>query len=314
MGQTGALSVNSTKAPNRRTIVVLGVEVAALERDDALDAVERLLLSPRAASVGFVNAHTITVAQRHEAYLHALRETDLLLNDGAGLALAARLNGERFPANLNGTDFTPQLLARAAERGWRVFLFGGRPGVADTAARRLADQIPGLMVVGTADGYTLDDEQAVEKIRAAGTDLLLVAMGNPLQELWLTAHLPATGARLGVGVGAFLDFAAGRVRRAPLWMRRASLEWLYRLAIEPRRLFNRYVVGIPVFLAQVLRAQVLRAQVLRARVAGHTDVSAATTACAATTGRVGHRRPRSEPRAADAAPGREPNAAGHCAA
>jgi exopolysaccharide biosynthesis WecB/TagA/CpsF family protein len=241
------------------TIEVLGVEVAAMDRCGALDEVERLLDGPDAAWVGFVNAHSLNLACENDAYRDALDTAELVLNDGAGLALAARLNGRQFPDNLNGTDFTPQLLQRAAQGGHTVFLFGARPGVAEAAALRLAADIPGLVVAGTADGYTLSDDEVVAKVRASGADVLLVAMGNPIQELWLAEHLADTGARLGVAVGAFLDFTAGRVQRAPLWMRRSSLEWLYRLAIEPRRMFRRYVLGNPKFVVNVLRARLATA-------------------------------------------------------
>jgi exopolysaccharide biosynthesis WecB/TagA/CpsF family protein len=176
------------------------------------------------------------------------------------VGLAGRLQGGRFPANLNGTDFTPRLLALAAERGWSAFFLGARPGVALAASERLAARIPGLRVAGVRDGHFAKDDTVglVAEIRESGAEILMVALGNPRQETWLDRHLAATGVRLGVGVGGFFDFTAGRVPRAPVWMRHAGMEWSFRLLREPRRLWRRYVVGNPEFLARVLGAEVRR--------------------------------------------------------
>ncbi len=239
------------------TTTVLGVGVAVLDVDAALTEVRRLLNGHEPAVLAYANAHTLNVASRNEEFLRVLREADLVLNDGSGLALAARLRGMTFPANLNGTDFTPKVLLAAAECGASVFLLGGAPGVAQAAAERLRTDIPGLTVAGCAPGYVggADLPALLARIRASNARVLLVGMGNPQQELWLADHLAETGAVLGVAVGAFLDFAAQRVPRAPVWMRSAGIEWMYRLAREPRRLFGRYVAGNPLFLQRVVFEQ-----------------------------------------------------------
>lgn len=236
------------------TINVLGVPVAALTERQAIDEVSRLLAEPRPRTLVYVNAHSLNLARSHPRYRACLTDADLVLNDGSGLSLAARVRGLRFPANLNGTDFTPEVLRVAARDGLGVYLLGGRDGVAAEAARRLPAVVPGLRVVGHHHGYVDDGQgdELAERIRQSGADIVLVAMGNPQQELWLAEHLPATGAALGVAVGAYFDFVAERVPRAPRWMRNAGIEWLYRLRREPRRLFTRYVVGNPLFMARVL--------------------------------------------------------------
>jgi exopolysaccharide biosynthesis WecB/TagA/CpsF family protein len=151
-------------------------------------------------------------------------------------------------------------LALAAERGWSAFLLGARPGVAREAGERLAARISGLRLAGARDGYFAEEEtpRVLAEIRASGAEVLMVAFGNPRQEAWLDRHLAASGVRLGVGVGGFFDFAAGRVPRAPIWMQQAGLEWTFRLLHEPRRLWRRYVLGNPEFLARVLHAEVRR--------------------------------------------------------
>lgn len=236
---------------------MLGVPVARLTATAAREELVRLYEGDRPALVAYANAHTLNLASRDSGYREVLRSADIVLNDGAGLDIAGRLFGKPFPENLNGSDFNPAILEEAAARGWPVFFLGARPGVAEEAARRLAPRIAGLRVVGTRDGYfpASESEAVAREIAATGAGLLMVAMGNPLQETWLSRHLETTGARLGVGVGAFLDFSAGVVPRAPAWMNRLWLEWLYRLIQEPRRMWRRYVVGNPLFLLRVLRAR-----------------------------------------------------------
>ena len=128
-------------------------------------------------------------------------------------------------------------------------MLGARPGVAELAAERLRHRLPGLRLVGTHHGYSgnAEADAVARRVRATGASLLMVALGQPRQEHWLQRHLPVTGARVGVAVGGFLDFAAGVVRRAPPWVDRVDLEWAFRLAQEPRRLASRYLVGNAVF-------------------------------------------------------------------
>ena len=236
-----------------RGMWVLNTWVDALPGDEVLAILsDRSLQAPR--HLCYVNAHSLNLAYRDESYRGALSRASLVLNDGIGLDLAARMQGRDFPENLNGSDFTSRLLSLAAEKEWGVYLYGGHPGVAATAKKRLCASIDGLKVVGVCDGY--DDraaEEIVDEIRAAAADVVIVALGQPQQELWLDTHLAATGCHVGLGVGAFLDFTSGRVTRAPRWMNRLGIEWLFRLVQEPGRLWRRYVVGSPVFLWRAWR-------------------------------------------------------------
>jgi exopolysaccharide biosynthesis WecB/TagA/CpsF family protein len=237
----------------RETISVLGVQIDKLTREQALDEIGGWS-DGKPRMLAYVNAHTLNLAAGDPALREALANSDLVLNDGIGLSLAARMRGERFPENLNGSDFTLHLLALAASCGQNVFLLGGKPGVAETAARRLSERIDGLRIAGTCHGYTGEREDVlVRRIRDTSADLLVVALGNPRQELWLTRNLHATGVSIGVGVGAFLDFSAGTVRRAPSWMNTLGIEWCFRFAQEPWRLWRRYLIGNPLFLARAWR-------------------------------------------------------------
>lgn len=242
------------------TLEILDVPVVQATAASALAEIARLGSDDAPARVVYVNAHTLNLCWVDPEYRRVICESSVVLNDGIGVELAARIQRTSFPENLNGSDFNPRILELAAERGWKVFLLGGRPGVADRAATTLQASIDGLQIAGTRDGFfdRSQDAEVAAQVRAAGADVLVVAMGNPLQERWLAANLDATGARVGVGVGAFLDFVVGAQKRAPLWMNRWGVEWVWRLAQEPRRMWRRYVVGNPVFLARVLRTHLAR--------------------------------------------------------
>jgi exopolysaccharide biosynthesis WecB/TagA/CpsF family protein len=241
-----------TDAP---TLDILGVRFACLDADTTLDKAEALFERPEPAWIAVENAHALNIAADDPAHSATLSRADMVLNDGKGVMLAAQMLGSSFPGDLNGNHFAPLLLERAARRGWRVFFFGAAPGVARHAADRLCQTIPSLKIVGARDGYYSEDEvdEVIEVIRATRAELLLVGLGMPLQERWLDRHLAATGARLGVTVGAFFDFQAGVIPRAPSWMNKIGLEWMHRLAVEPRRLWKRYLLGNPLFVTRVVK-------------------------------------------------------------
>ena len=242
-----------SRAPS--TIDLQGVPFACLEPRAALDEAERLYERESPAMIAHANVHTLNLASQDPSYLEILRGADMVLNDGKGVMLGARLLGRRFPADLNGNFFTPMIAARAAERDWPVFLLGAKPGVPERLADALRDQHPKIRIVGCHHGHFTRDEEpdVVVSIRESGTGLLLVGMGNPHQERFLARRLSETGARLGVGVGAYFDFQTGNVPRAPGWMNRYGLEWVFRLLQEPKRMWRRYLVGNPVFIKRVLQ-------------------------------------------------------------
>lgn len=233
---------------------ILGIPVLAATTSEAVRVIDDRREAGASFGVAFLNAHASNLAAGQPAFAEALRDM-LVLNDGTGVDVAARvLAGQRFPENLNGTDFVPAFL-RETRDAHRVFLLGGRPGVAERARDVLAAANPRHQFVGAQHGYfdEVETSRIVEEIRGSGTTLLLVAMGNPHQELWIRAHLAGTGAAIAFGVGALFDFVAGQVVRAPTLMRRLGVEWVWRLMLEPKRLFRRYVLGNPLFLLRVAR-------------------------------------------------------------
>ena len=210
------------------------------------------LLAPGQRRAFFVNAHCCNVMHKDRQYKTALHCADILLPDGIGVAMAAKMTGQKLKANLNGTDLIPQLLEQAAKLGKSVYLFGGTPGTAEKAALNLLIKIPQLRIAGTRDGYegAKDNAAVIADINESGADIVLVALGVPMQETWLHRNAQFLDADLTMGVGAALDFYAGNVVRAPLWVRKARSEWIWRLAMEPRRLAKRYLSGNFTFLAR----------------------------------------------------------------
>jgi alpha-1,3-mannosyltransferase len=228
------------------------VNVDVLDRTSATAAILGSAARQEPKLVTFCNAHTVNLANRDPRLREALARATVL-NDGVGLDMASRaLFGASFPQNLNGTDFVPHVLA-SAETALRVYLVGGACDVAEAAGRELCRRNPALQVVGTTHGYFEDRESdaIVEAIRRSGANLVLVAMGQPRQEIWAAQHFREIAGPT-ICVGALLDFLAGRVPRAPLWIRERRIEWAFRLMKEPRRLTRRYVIGNAAFLARTM--------------------------------------------------------------
>jgi N-acetylglucosaminyldiphosphoundecaprenol N-acetyl-beta-D-mannosaminyltransferase len=208
----------------------------------------------RARSVVFVNVHSVLLGRRDPAFMRRVNEADLVLPDGSGLAIAGRLNGDPVKENLNGTDFTPRVLRVAAEKKWSVFLLGARREVVEQCRRNIDHWYAGVRVAGLHPGFfTREEEEGiVAEINATRPDLLLVAMGSPLQEEWIARHQDRLHARVCMAVGGFFDFLSGIRPRAPLWLRKLGLEFVYRFVHDPRGKWERLFVEIPWFLVLVL--------------------------------------------------------------
>ena len=227
---------------------ILGVPVVAETADRVLTAIVERFEAGAVQRVAFLNAN---LAIRGGADAAELLRDFVVLNDGVAVDLAGwLLHGARFPDNLNGTDFTPSLLRRLPT-GARVFLYGARPEVVSRTATLLASR--GVAICGFCDGYGCAGSEAAEAARRARAEVILVALGNPLQEQWIREHGGASGARLLLAVGALFDFVSGAVVRAPRAVRHMRLEWLFRLTQEPKRLGGRYTLGIAQFFGCVLR-------------------------------------------------------------
>jgi len=239
--------------------MILGISVLAIGWDDAIALLVRLVAERRFTKVSFLNAHNANIAYSDPVFAEALDDF-LVLPDGVGVDVAAKLlYGAPFPDNLNGTDFVPAFL-QASTRPLTVGLLGATRVNAEAASVKLAALAVQHNFVVIHDGYfsAAEEQGIVDRIEKLRPDVLLVAMGVPRQELWIARHIDARHCTLPIAVGALLDFLSGTVPRAPLWMRQLRLEWLFRLWVEPGRLWRRYVVGNPLFLLRVIRQKLSR--------------------------------------------------------
>lgn len=200
----------------------------------------------------FVNVNSINQSNKNPALKRAINQADIKLVDGSGVRMAARMKGIALKDNVNGTDFLPHL-CRLMERNCQsVYLLGADKGIAEQAAFQIKTAFPGVRIAGYHHGYfaSTDTATVIEIINNSGADFLLVAMGSPHQELWIEANAASLNVHYAIAVGGLFDFVAGKIPRAPHWMRELGLEWIYRLMQEPRAKFSRYVIGNPQFILQ----------------------------------------------------------------
>lgn len=246
-------------APPVGRMTLLGLPVDHARTGDALEVMAGAVERRRSASARQETAHVVTLnpemamaAQRNGPLRDAIVAADLVVPDGIGIVLAARARGQRLPERVTGVDLLDAFAAVAAQRGYRLFLLGAAPGVAEAAGQALALRHPGLVIAGTFAGSpTVEDETEVRAgVAAAQADALFVAFGTPAQECWVARQRGQLGAAVAVGVGGAFDMLAGRVPRAPRWLRRVGLEWLYRLWREPWRW--RRMLALPRFAVAVL--------------------------------------------------------------
>ncbi|MFY9610543.1 MAG: WecB/TagA/CpsF family glycosyltransferase [Blastocatellia bacterium] len=252
----------AARPSSHRTIAasqVAGIRVHNLSEDETVDAIARLIDEggPRYAAV--VNAAKIVAANKDNALQAALLEADLVTADGMSVVWASRLLGQPLKERVTGIELFQRLVRRASERGWAVYFLGARDESVRAVVERFTSAYPTLRVAGYHNGYFDASESAAiaEVIKQSSSDLLFVAMGSPAQECWIRSNLEATGARFALGVGGSFDHVSGLARRAPGWMQRSGLEWLYRLIREPRRLWRRYLGGNIAFVWLVIRQRLL---------------------------------------------------------
>jgi N-acetylglucosaminyldiphosphoundecaprenol N-acetyl-beta-D-mannosaminyltransferase len=243
-----------SRSPQPGKTNILGCEVSRVDMPLAVGLTESFISSCSKHQVVVLSVDSLMNARRDENFLAIVNEASLALPDGVPLLWASRLLGSPIPGRVAGSDFLLEFSGIAAARGFTFFLIGGQPGVPEDLARVLVRLNPKLKVVGTyAPPYHREfpsdvNKDIVRRINEAKPDVLWVGLGAPKQERWIHDNLDRLEVRVAVGVGAAFDICRGHFRRAPLWMRRNGLEWLFRFILEPRRLFKRYFIhALPFF-------------------------------------------------------------------
>ncbi|MEV6290593.1 WecB/TagA/CpsF family glycosyltransferase [Streptomyces sp. NPDC051896] len=235
---------------------VLGVGISAVDPHMALDEITRWIENGERDYVCVTGVYGVMESQRDIVLRRAYNASGLSVPDGMPMVWAGHRAGAHWMRRVYGPDLMLTVLARAAERGWSSFLYGGAPGVPELLGEQLVARIPGLKIVGAYSppfrSLTADESDAVAAmINASGADLVWVGIGAPKQELWMAEHRSSLDAHVLIGVGAAFDFHAGLKPQAPQWMQRSGLEWTYRLATEPRRLWRRYLFNNPAYLGRI---------------------------------------------------------------
>lgn len=236
------------------SLTIQDIPINNLTMTDTLEQLSVMMQDPTPKQVVFVNAHCANVAYKDASYLRTLQEAALSLADGIGLKLAGKLLRRDIKQNVNGTDLFPRLVEAMEGTGQGLYLLGAREGIPETVVDWVNRNYPDMLISGFQHGYYKPEQEAevIQNIRNSGAKLLLVAFGVPRQDVWLRQHLLELNVPVVMGVGGLFDFYSGRISRAPQWVREIGFEWAYRLAMEPGRMWKRYVVGNVVFLYHVM--------------------------------------------------------------
>lgn len=188
-------------------------------------------------------------------YKKILNSADLVYCDGAGVVLGARILGMNLPQRMTGADWVYHMCQLCLRGAYSLFLLGGEPGIAENALNKITSEFPDIKIVGTHHGYFSENDnwRLIDKINSVQPDIIFVGMGTPKQEKWINENIDKLNAKVVWGVGALMDFVSGKVSRAPRWMLDYGMEWLYRLIIEPRRMWRRYILGNLIFFFRILK-------------------------------------------------------------
>lgn len=239
-------------------VCLLGIRVDDLPSEALIAFISQAIKAGERAVLAYINVYALNLAYEQPWFRSFLNEARLTFCDGFGVKWGARLAGRTLAHRNTPPDWFPALAAECDRQGHSLYLLGGRPGVAERCARMYLQRFPGLKIAGTHHGYfdkttgSAENRALLTAINNARPDLLILGLGMPTQERWLAENWPLVEARVALPVGAMFDYLTGEVRRAPRWMTDHGLEWLGRLLVEPRRLAQRYLVGIPLFLWRVL--------------------------------------------------------------
>ena len=235
-----------------KSIRLFGTRVDVVDTQTTLDTIDGFFSDGKPHMVVTADTSCIVIAQSDPELMSIVNDADLVTPDGVGILWAARRIGVQLKERVSGVDIVQHLCELGASCGRRVFLLGAAPGIAEAAGMELEKRCPGLRVVGTHDGFFTEEESEgiADTIRGVKPDMLFVAMGIPRQEKWIKENLARMGVPVCIGVGGTFDVISGNVKRAPVWMQKRGLEWVYRVITNPRKI--KKVMTLPVFAWMVL--------------------------------------------------------------
>ena len=236
-------------------ISIFNIPITICSFTEGARLIEKMIGAITPQLVVLANAHTLNLVHEKKEFRRVLQRAALVLRDGTGVGWAVKRKGIPPLHNFVGTDFVPDFCKYTSQKGYRIFLLGAKPGVAEVAANKLEILSPGIIIVGYHHGFFKKNEtdEIIRRINKTSSDILLVAMGNPKQEIWIERYLDKIKVPVCIGVGALFDYLSGRVIRAPRWMLNAGMEWVFRLFVEPKRLWKRYLIGNTKFIIRVYR-------------------------------------------------------------
>ncbi|MEM5875597.1 MAG: WecB/TagA/CpsF family glycosyltransferase [Candidatus Aenigmatarchaeota archaeon] len=235
-------------------ISILGFEIHKITYKDLILEIENFIKEKTPHTIVLLNPHLILEARKRPEYTNYIKNADIVTADGFGLLLAAKLLGDSFPERVTGTDLMYLIGEISQKKKYKIFLLGGKPGVAEKAKQKYEEKFPGINIVGIHHGYFSEDEESkiVNEIKMKAPDILIVCMGAYKQEMFIKKYINELNVPLCFGNGAALDFVSERLKRAPKWMQKIGLEWFWRLIQEPKRLWKRYLIGNTIFIFLVL--------------------------------------------------------------
>ena len=232
-------------------VKILGVEVDAVTMAQAVEKIENLIDERKSSIVATANAEMLMRATEDEELKKILNSSELVVADGAGTVWAAHHLGKNMPERVAGYDLVQELMKIAPKKSWKIFLFGAAPGVAEKAKLKAEELYPGIKIVGVRNGFfsANDEPEIISQIKKSQPDILFAALGVPKQEKWIFKYKDELKIPVSIGVGGTFDVMAGVMKRAPLWMQKAKLEWLFRALLQPSRAGR--LIALPKFVLKV---------------------------------------------------------------
>lgn len=238
-------------------ISILGIKVNPITESELNREIARIITREQKELILNVNVNAINQALKHPFMKELLNRARIVFCDGYGVVMGARILGAVIPERITYADWMWSLSALCEREGFSFYFLGAREGIAARAAEKLRERYPSLKIAGIQNGYFAktgrENDAVIDRINRSRPDILVLGLGMPAQEHWLSANWERVNAHIALTGGACFDFISGTVRRAPRWMADNGLEWVYRLLLEPRRMFVRYIIGNPLFLVRIIR-------------------------------------------------------------